>query len=618
MAKLSVVSADASPPNIAAALGELAEERFDVLEELIALAEAAHARDDQAVATGAAGLVIAAEHLRTARYKHSARARALLLMGRLPEAPRTPEEFLACAGAVICETYGTWPEEDRAVLRERVLVWVVSIRSVFAMALAADVTLLWACALGEWCERNGEASNFEGVAAVAERAALDSGASPWLRAHWSVVHAWHLQAFGHARQAEEELLAAERLAHDAGLPALEAVVWLQQARLSLWRANGERAREVAALAASRGDVLRTPIWLADQSDAECRVSLLAGDFVQALAHARRAAALLGVSGCPPSYSVTYGVNEAYALIGIGSYDRANQLLAELANRPLPPYLARRLSVVVTLSLLVAEDAQGEWTEGSEQRLAAAMCQLRELEWPNVFTFLPRQIARLFARALDAGIETAWVVNAIQLRDLAPPALASPSWPWPVRLRVLGAFECEVNGRSLAADGGKAAVKPLALLRRIAVLAGYEGVSADMVARSLWPGEGREGREKVLETTLSRLRKLLGCADAVLLHDHRLRLNPRRVWIDMAMLTGELDALRDPGAGGLRWRVILGLYRGPLLDDEADTWITPWRERLRGLLAASLLTARGTSGDRERWLRACSADPALTPQAAERN
>ncbi len=58
---------------------------------------------------------------------------------------------------------------------------------------------------------------------------------------------------------------------------------------------------------------------------------------------------------------------------------------------------------------------------------------------------------------------------------------------------------------------------------------------------------------------------------------------------MAMLTGELDALRDPGAGELRWRVIFGLYRGPLLDDETDAWITPWRDRLRGLLAASLLT-----------------------------
>lgn len=610
MAKLSVVVADGPPRDLAQALSELAEERFSVLEGLIAFAEAAHARNDPGAAMGAAGLVLVAEHLRAAIYEHSARARALLLLGSLPQRPLGAEEFLACAGAVICEAYGTWPDDRRADLRERIHAWVASMRSFVALPLSADVVLLSACALGEWCERNGEVAGFEGIAAVAEQADLDPDAAPWLRAHWCVVSAWHLQVFGHTQRANAKLLQAERLAHDAGLPALEAMVWLQQARLTLWRTDADRAREVAALAASRGDALRTPVWLADQSDAECRVALFEGNYVQALAHARRAAALLGVAGSPPSYGLTYGINEAYALVGIGSFDRANTLLAELATLPLPPYLALRVGVARSLSKLAGEDGQGRWTEDSDRMLADTMRQLRELEWPNVFTFLPRQIARLFARALDAGIETAWVVNAIRMRDIAPPALASPSWPWRVRLRLLGGFECEVDGKPFVGGGVKAAAKPMALLRRIAVIAGYEGASVDAVARDLWPGEGREGREKVLETTLARLRKLLGCADAVLLHEHRLRLNARRVWIDVAMLTGELDALRDPAGGDLRWRMIFSLYRGPLLDDEAEVWITPWRDRLRGLLAASLLTARSAPGDQERWLRACAADPAL--------
>lgn len=38
-------------------------------------------------------------------------------------------------------------------------------------------------------------------------------------------------------------------------------------------------------------------------------------------------------------------------------------------------------------------------------------RLRELEWPNVFTLLPQQIARLFARALDADVVPPWVRNA---------------------------------------------------------------------------------------------------------------------------------------------------------------------------------------------------------------
>jgi hypothetical protein len=597
-------------------LGDLAGERFSTLEGLLELAETAHARGTPEIAAGAAGLVIVGEHLGAAIYRHSTRARALLTLAQLPAAPRRVEDFLACAGAVVCEAYGTWPEHGRAELRQRVGEWLDSIRSTLALQQSPDVILLWCCALGEWCERNGRAAEFEGIAAVAEQADLDDRASAWLRAHWRVVRAWHLQAFGHTRQADASLVQAERLAHEAGLPALEAMVWLQQARLTLWRFDGERAREVAARAASRGDARRTPIWLADQADVECRLALVAGDYTQALACARRARALLRLSGSPASYDVTYTVNEAYALIGIGSQEKGSELLATLQTAVLSPYLADRVEVLKALSLLVSDDALGRWSGSSDQRLGETMRRLRELEWPNVFTFLPRQIAQLFARALDAGIESAWIRDAIQLRDLPPPPLTRPTWPWRVRLRVLGPFECEVDGRRLTSQGVKAAARPLALLRRIAVLAGHDGISSDTLARDLWPGEGREGREKVLETTLARLRKLLGCSDAILLHEHRLRLNPGRVWLDVATFTGELNSLRSTGANDARWHRVFDFYRGPVLADEPDAWIAPWRDRLRALLASALLMAGETPGDRERWLRACAADPEMEAHRPE--
>jgi hypothetical protein len=77
-----------------------------------------------------------------------------------------------------------------------------------------------------------------------------------------------------------------------------------------------------------------------------------------------------------------------------------------------------------------------------------------------------------------------------------------------------------------------------------------------------------------------------------------------------MFAGELDSLRGSGASEARWRRAFDLYRGPLLADEPDAWIVPWRDRLRVLLASALLTARGAPGDHERWLRACAADPQL--------
>lgn len=146
-------------------------------------------------------------------------------------------------------------------------------------------------------------------------------------------------------------------------------------------------------------------------------------------------------------------------------------------------------------------------------------RLRELEWPNVFTAAAAaNSATVRARPRRRRRATLGTQRLV-LRGLPPPLLAGPSWSWLIRILVLGPFECEVDGHSLGTYSCKAASKPLALLRRLAVLTGYEGVSPDSVANELWPGEGREGREKVLETTLARLRKLLGSADAVLLHEH---------------------------------------------------------------------------------------------------
>lgn len=618
MANLTTVISGGQPHDLEQALRGLTEERLGILETLIEAAEAASARGDAGHAAAAAGLVLLGEHLRAASFRHSGRARALLPLHVLAPSPQTPEELLHAAAATLCEAYGTWPRDQRAALHDRVQDWLGSVRALPALQLPADLVLLWACALGEWCERHGDVGRFESLAAVVAEAEVDAHASPWLRAHWCLVNAWQLQAFGRTQPADAALQRAAQLAHDAGLRALEAMVWLQHARLTLWRTDSGRAREIAARAASRGDARETPVWLADQADVECRLALRAGDHAQALVHARRANALLQLADAPPSYDATYRVNQAYALIGVGSFEQANELFAALQASPLPPFLAARVQVLQALALLTSEHSLGRWTAASEGRLARAMYQLRELEWPNVFTFLPQQIAGLFARALAQGIERAWICQAIQSRRLAPPPTADESWPWPVRVRVLGVFACDVNGTPLTGDGAKAASRPLALLRRLAVQAGHEGIQADVLARGLWPGEGREGRAKVLETTLARLRKLLGVPDAIQLHDHRLRLNPVLVWIDASMFVQVIDRIDGRRPQDAAWRHVFTLYRGPLLADEPEPWARPWCDRLRALLAAALLTARHLPGDDERWLRATAADPAVASLRPDRS
>lgn len=161
--------------------------------------------------------------------------------------------------------------------------------------------------------------------------------------------------------------------------------------------------------------------------------------------------------------------------------------------------------------------------------------LRELEWPHTRPALPGHVARLFVRALETGVEAEWVRAAIRTRHLAAPPEAPESWPWAVRVRALGNFEVSTEAGRLP-DGRKAASKPLELLRVLAAH-GHAAVRVDLIAESLWPGDGREGRKKAFEVTLARLRRLLDCDAAVVVHDNRARLNGEIVWSDVQALNG---------------------------------------------------------------------------------
>lgn len=484
-----------------------------------------------------------------------------------------------------------------------------------------DAVLAWCTAAAEWCERNGldhEFSRLQPRAAVAD---ADPGATPWARVHWRIAAAWHHEWFGRRGDVAALLDEALALAHAAGDLGLQVIVQLKQARLALARSDPAAAVALAQRAAAHADEATSPLWLADAADVEARAALGRGDVHRALQQARRARGLADLARATPSYTFTYRLYEAYALLALGAWDEAVALARELAAIDLPSGMRERTAVLAELFTLVRDDrTEGGWSAAQVDALRVVLARLRELDWPDALPVLPAHVARLWARALEAAVETDWVRASIVSRDLPPPEPAWPDgWPWSVRISVLGSFRCSVDGTDLASVGGKTSGKPLALLRRIAVEGGYEGIGTDLIATALWPGEGREGRDKALEATLARLRRLLGRADAVLLHDRRLRLNPHRVWLDRVALERCLDTICDgaaasrgnPAAHERTWATVWSLWRGPLLAVEPDAgWIAAPRDRLRARLAAALHGAAGTPGHRARSLRARSADPRL--------
>jgi DNA-binding SARP family transcriptional activator len=117
-----------------------------------------------------------------------------------------------------------------------------------------------------------------------------------------------------------------------------------------------------------------------------------------------------------------------------------------------------------------------------------------------------------------------------------------------------------------------------------VALGGRNVPQSSVIDALWSDEEGDAALNALGVTVSRLRRLLDCPDAILVVDEQLTINSERCWVDAF----EFDALvanfpsNCDDAGARRFiDLVMSLYRGPLLPAESGhRWTMQMRMRLR--------------------------------------
>jgi DNA-binding SARP family transcriptional activator len=188
-------------------------------------------------------------------------------------------------------------------------------------------------------------------------------------------------------------------------------------------------------------------------------------------------------------------------------------------------------------------------------------------------------SKLFAFALERGIERDYVTEMIRLRGIDPPSPTVEDWPWPVRIRTLGAFELLVGGKP-PPKSRKPQKKLLTILKALIAFGGRD-VPEQRMTDAVWPEQEGDAARNALAMGTHRLRKLLGDPEALQVHDGRISLNARRVWLDIwAFERLAVQTRRDADDADASART-LALYRGAFLSDEADlTCAAARREALR--------------------------------------
>jgi DNA-binding SARP family transcriptional activator len=197
---------------------------------------------------------------------------------------------------------------------------------------------------------------------------------------------------------------------------------------------------------------------------------------------------------------------------------------------------------------------------------------------------PKMMGTLCQFALSRGIHTDYAVQLIRSQNIPCPATPSleARWPWPVRIHTLGRFELQIDDKNIDTDG-RAQRRSLDLLKTIIALGGYQIPSSRLTA-ALWPEAEADAAFHSLESTLHRLRKLLG-KEQVQMKNGLVSLNQERCWVD-ALAFGHFckSQLRDPQTGTSgpmthQSLQALALYSGAFLPGDESPWVLTAREQL---------------------------------------
>jgi len=424
------------------------------------------------------------------------------------------------------------------------------------------------------------------------------------------IHHWH------AGTPSQGILAVEKglaLARDTGIGSLEYPLLNQGVFASLALDDLPSARTY--LEKARRAMGGSAVDRAMSEHMAGTVALRAGDVDLAVAAGRT-----GIDGARAS-GVRFGIALGHLMLVLaftarGERDRASPHIDEARQLG----RAMRSSFVELICELCAADLarQGGDLALAREHLSRGLRVSREKGVAPDAWFARPQLAELCAIALEAGIEREHALDLVRRLRLAPPGRAGDleQWPWPVRLRLLGAPEVLVGGERVAIRGG-ARRRPLDVLAAI-VATGRAEPSDEAVTGALWPDSDGDLAQHALETALYRLRKVVG--DVVLHRDRRLTIDPRRCWVDAVALEAllarakaslerrELEEARRAAGQALR------LYRGPFLADREEPWVLAAREALRRKLQRTLadLERLDASPGGALALRAVAAtvDPAL--------
>ena len=469
--------------------------------------------------------------------------------------------------------------------------WLATTQALLTQAIDPTQRITASFVLVAWFLWNGQSARAEQILTLQQQILSEETVRPLALITAKLSEAWFAWTNSEQARCVQAIEEGLSIANESGVHYWTFVLLIEGITNALMHGNTQQARTYFKQ-------LEPLLGVARETDRAYYhnglgwLEMLGGYPEKALLQQRMALEFAERAGAPYLIAeATFGLSQA--LHAVGDPQQASHFLAR-TQKWAEQYKSDTLAF--QCSLLNA------WYQykGSDLDTAAATLQTTfehaKKQGYNPFAWwLPAQIAELCTFALARNIEPVFVKNFIRKFDLPPPCsgLISSDWPWPVRIKTLGAFIITIDNEPLKFTS-KAQHRPIDLIKALVAM-GSTGVSSEQLAESLWPDAEGDAAVRSLQTTLHRVRKLLQHDNAIEVKQGMISLNSKVVWVDVQALEDALQGINDAHEDTLQTLAqnILKLYRGPFLINETEeVWTISLRERLRGHLIKGLQKLAG--------------------------
>ena len=278
----------------------------------------------------------------------------------------------------------------------------------------------------------------------------------------------------------------------------------------------------------------------------------------------------------------------------GDRELARQLLgqgaAEAAEAGYGQFVMEGLLLKAYFSF--AEGREGEGLAALRQALDQGCSQHGLLPFMLQSTVL----GELCARAITEQMRTGYVRRIVQrCRLKAPPQTEElEEWPWMLCIYTLGRFGLTRHGEKFPGSANEKS-KPLELLKVLLAFGG-RGVSELKMMNHLWPDADGDKARCSFDTTLFRLRQLLGVPDAIQVQKGNMTIDPHCCWVDswaFERLLNRAEILLHKNGENSRPAFLLAhkafrLYHGAFLtQDNDENWSNSMRKKLQNRFARGI-------------------------------